>query len=141
MGYYLDLFLKHNSKPQSRITMVELFCANGCRKFYEEETPERVAVECLIPEYNTFFLIDFLVNIKDPPENNFAYVRLGSSPNRNWHTAVLKNLLLLADRIDFYIFDSLLNLEVRSGNMEQVVDIIISESSKMNELLGGTTNL
>lgn len=140
MGYYLDLYLSDNSKPQSREAMVELFCANGCIRHFEEEFPDMVEVRCLIPEYNDFFLITFQESIKEPPNNFFAYIRLGSYPNRDWYNAIIKVALQFADSLVFYVYDSLLSIRITEKNIEQVIDNIIYGNSKVKDLLGGIKN-
>jgi len=141
MGYYLELYLNDNSKLQSHEVFVELFCANGCIRHFEEEFPDLVEVRCPIPEYNDFFLITFQESVKEPPRDYFAFIRLGAYPTRNWYNAIIKSLLQFAEHLDFYVYDSLLNVRVTNNNIDQVIDIIIYGTSKVKDLLGGTENV
>lgn len=141
MGYYLELYLNDNSKLQSREVFADLFCANGCIRHFEDEFPDWVEVRCPIPEYNDFFLITFLEPVKEPPRNYFASIRLGFYPNRDCYTAIIKTLLQLAERLNFYVYDSLLNVRITNNNIDQVIDNIISGTSKAKDLLGGTKNV
>ena len=140
MGYYLDLHLRDNSKFSSRESMVERFCANGCIRHFEEEFPDWVEVRCPIPEYNDFFLITFQKSVKEPPGDYFADIRLGTYPTRDWYNVIIKTLIQFAEHLDFYVYDSLLNVRVTNKNIDQVIDNIIYGTSKVKDLLGGTEN-
>ncbi len=140
MGYYLELYLIDNSKLKCTDVLVDHFCTNGCIRHFEEEFPELVEVRCPIPEYNDFFLITFHEEVKEPPNDYFATIRLGSYPSRDWYTAIFEILLQFGESLDFYVFDSLLNVRIKNNIIDQVIDNIIYGTSKVKDLLGGTEN-